>query len=280
MDSAKRLQGEDMAVTPFPLSDFDIAELRGENVAFFLDFDGTLADFSDDPAAVALPPSESRSLEKLKRATGSAIAIISGRSIADLERLIAPLELPLAGVHGLERRNAQGEMLRMPTNEAVLLKARNRLRTFSLGHAGILVEEKPGSIALHYRKRPELEAPCMATVRTIVDANPGLQLLHGKMVIEIKAGQATKADAIRAFMREEPFTGRHPVFAGDDATDEDAFPVMKALGGTSIKVGPGPTQATYRAASIDEFRSWLGRVARRFRESGVKAPAGGADGKS
>jgi trehalose 6-phosphate phosphatase len=269
-----------MAPTPFPLSDLDISSLRRENVAFFLDFDGTLADFSDDPAAVALPPAERRSLEKLQQATGSAIAIISGRSIADLERLTAPLQLPLAGVHGLERRNADGGIVCVPVNETALQKARNRLRSFSLGHAGILVEEKPGSIALHYRKRPELETPCMAIVRTIVGENPGLQLLHGKMVMEIKAGHATKADAIRAFMQEEPFRERHPVFAGDDATDEDAFPAMKTLGGTSIKVGPGPTLATYRAASIDEFRSWLGQVATNFQESSVRAQAGGADGKS
>jgi trehalose 6-phosphate phosphatase len=269
-----------MAATPFPLSDFDISSLRRESAAFFLDFDGTLADFSDDPAAVALPPAERRSLERLKQATGSAIAIISGRSIADLERLTAPLQLPLAGVHGLERRNADGGIACVPINETALQKARNRLRSFSLGHAGILVEEKPGSIALHYRKRPELEAPCMATARAIVDDNPGLQLLHGKMVIEIKAGHATKADAIRAFMQEEPFKGRHPVFAGDDATDEDAFPAMTALGGTSIKVGHGPTRAAYRAATIDEFRSWLGRVASSFEESGAGAPTGGADGKS
>ena len=269
-----------MAPTPFPLSDFDISSLRRESAAFFLDFDGTLADFSDDPSAVALLPAERRSLERLKQATGSAVAIISGRSVADLQRLVAPLELPLAGVHGLERRNAQGDMLRMPIDEASLLKVRNRLRTFSLGHAGIPVEDKPGSIALHYRKRPELEAQCMAAARAIVNENPGLQLLHGKMVIEIKGGHATKADAIRAFMREEPFRGRHPVFAGDDATDEDAFPAMKALGGMSIKVGPGPTQAAYRATSIDEFRSWLGLLAASFEESGVRARTGGADGES
>ena len=268
-----------MAATPFPLSDFDISSLRRENVALFLDFDGTLADFSDDPAAVVLRPSERRSLERLKQATGSAIAIISGRSVLDLERLIAPLEMPLAGVHGLERRNALGEMARMPTDEAALQKVKNRLRSFSLGHAGILVEEKPGSIALHYRKRPELEALCMATVRAIANENPGLQLLHGKMVIEIKAGRATKADAIRAFMQEEPFRQRHPIFAGDDATDEDAFPVMEALGGTSIKVGQGPTQAAYRAANIDEFRSWLERVASSL-EGSSRAQAEGNDDES
>jgi trehalose 6-phosphate phosphatase len=265
---------------PLPLSDFDISALDAKNTAFFLDFDGTLADFSDDPAKVALPPVEKQSLARLKQATGSAVAIVSGRPISDLERLVAPLELPMAGVHGLERKTARGEMLRMPLDEAGLQKARNRLRTFSLGHAGILMEEKPGSIALHYRKRPELETPCMAAARAVVGENPGLKLLHGKMVIEIKAGHATKADAIRAFMQEEPFKGRRPLFAGDDATDEDAFPAVDALGGTSIKVGHGPTHAAYRAADIDEFRAWLELAAKTFEETNMKAQAGGPDGES
>jgi trehalose 6-phosphate phosphatase len=256
-----------MAATPLPLSDFDVSALKAENIAFFLDFDGTLADFADDPAAVILPLAERRSLETIKHATGSAVAIVSGRSVLDLERFITPLGLPLAGVHGLERKNARGEMVRMPLDESGLQRAKTRLRAFSLAHAGILAEEKPGSIALHYRKRPELEAPCMAAARAIVNENPGLKLLHGKMVIEIKAGHATKADAIRAFMEEEPFRGRRPVFAGDDATDEDAFPVVETLGGTSIKVGHGPTRAAYRAASIDEFRSWLERAAKSFEDN-------------
>ena len=269
-----------MATTPLPLSDLDISALPLEKVAFFLDFDGTLADFADDPAAVILPAAEKKSLETISRATGSAVAIVSGRSISDLERFLAPLHFPLAGVHGLERRNARGETLRMPLDEAGLQKAKSRLRAFTLGHAGILAEEKPGSIALHYRKRPELEAPCMATARAIVAENPGLKLLHGKMVIEIKAGHATKADAIRAFMQEYPFKGRHPVFAGDDATDEDAFPAVDALGGTSIKVGHGPTRAAYRAANIDEFRSWLDRAASSFVDNDTRTEAGGPDGES
>jgi trehalose 6-phosphate phosphatase len=269
-----------MALTPLPLSDFDISALHPQKAAFFLDFDGTLADFADDPAAVVLPATEMRSLEIIRRATDSAVAIVSGRSIPDLERLIAPLDLPMAGVHGLERKTARGEMLHVPFDEAGLQKARNRLRTFSLSHAGILMEEKSGSIALHYRKRPELETPCMATARAVADENPGLKLLHGKMVIEIKAGHATKADAIRAFMQEEPFRGRHPLFAGDDATDEDAFPVVETFGGTSIKVGQGATRAAYRAADIDEFRSWLNRAARRFEDQSMRAQAGGHDGGS
>jgi trehalose 6-phosphate phosphatase len=262
MPGTYSFEGAKMVCAPRPLSDLDITVLDAATLAFFLDFDGTLADFSDDPAAVFLPVEQKRTLDIIKRATGSAVAIISGRPVADLERLVAPLELPLAGVHGLERRDGEGRLIRMPMDEAALQKARTRLRTFAVGHAGILAEEKPGSVALHYRKRPDLEALCMATARTIANENPGLKLLHGKMVIEIKAGHATKADAIKAFMREIPFKGRQPVFAGDDATDEDAFPAVEEFGGISIKVGSGTTRAGYRAADISDFRSWLDHAAK------------------
>lgn len=253
-----------MAEPPYPLSALDIAHLDPARTAFFVDFDGTLAEIADDPAAVALDDRERRALAGIAAATGGAVAVVSGRAVTDLDRLLAPLVLPLAGVHGLERRDSAGSISRSPADEDALGKAALGLLALKRQYPGLLMEKKPGSIALHFRRRPELEPLCMAATTALVDTHPSLQLLHGKMVIELKAGQATKADAIRDFMRESPFRSRTPLFAGDDATDECGFLAMPEFAGTSIKVGPGQTAADYRAETIEEFRTWMSRLAARF----------------
>jgi trehalose 6-phosphate phosphatase len=203
----------------------------------------------------------------LAKAAGGAVAIISGRPIADIDRMLDPLTLPVAGVHGLERRAANGKIFRAALPEAPLAAARVRLQGLARLHPGLLVEEKPGSVALHFRRRPELEPQCMEIARTIAEACGELQALHGKMVLEFKAGHATKADAVAAFLKEEPFRGRRPFFAGDDSTDEDVFAKMLEWQGISIKVGPGATAAAYRAPCIDAFRDWLADLTRRFNET-------------
>jgi trehalose 6-phosphate phosphatase len=262
-----------MAEEPRPLAELDLSLLAPSRTAFFLDFDGTLADFNDDPAAVFLPGRERRALAALATATGGAVAIVSGRAIADIDRMLDPLELPVAGVHGLERRGAGGKVFRTALPEEPLASARSRLRALARLHRGLLIEEKPGSVALHFRRRPELEPQCREIARSISEAEETLRVLRGKMVIEFKAGGATKADAIAAFMREEPFRGRRPFFAGDDSTDEDAFGKVLELNGISMKVGPGATIAAYRAAGIDAFRDWLAGLARRFNETERSAAA-------
>jgi trehalose 6-phosphate phosphatase len=255
-----------MAEKPRPLADLEPADLAPRHTAFFLDFDGTLADFNDDPAAVFLPQRERDTLAALYEAASGAVAIVSGRAIADIDRMLDPLRLPVAGVHGLERRNAVGETVRAALPEAPLAAARARLHAWARRHPGLLVEEKPGSVALHFRRRPELEPQCLETARSIADACRELHVLHGKMVIEFKAGRATKADAVAAFLREETFRGRRPFFAGDDSTDEDVFVKILEMKGISVKVGPGATAAAYRAPGIDAFRDWLGRLAQGHNE--------------
>jgi trehalose 6-phosphate phosphatase len=258
--------GAMMAEKPRPLADLEPADLAPRHTAFFLDFDGTLADFNDDPAAVFLPQRERDTLAALFEAASGAVAIVSGRAIADIDRMLDPLRLPVAGVHGLERRNAMGETVRAALPEAPLAAARARLHALARRHPGLLVEEKPGSVALHFRRRPELEPQCLETARSIADACRELHVLHGKMVIEFKAGRATKADAVAAFLREETFRGRRPFFAGDDSTDEDVFVKILEMKGISVKVGPGATAAAYRAPGIDAFRDWLGRLAQGHNE--------------
>jgi trehalose 6-phosphate phosphatase len=259
--------GATMADEPRPLADLEPSLLAPRQTAFFLDFDGTLADFNDDPAAVVLPERERRSLAVLAKAAGGAVAIISGRAVADIDRMLEPLKLPVAGVHGLERRGADGGIVRATLPEGLLAETRSRLQALARLHPGLLIEEKPGSVALHFRRRPELEPQCLEVARSIMETQKELQVLHGKMVIEFKAGRATKADAVAAFLKEPPFLGRHPFFAGDDSTDEDVFVKMLEEKGISVKVGPGATVAAYRAGGIDVFRDWLAGFAQRFNET-------------
>ena len=137
------------------------------------------------------------------------------------------------------------------------------------GEEGLLIERKSGSIALHYRLRPDLEETCVAAVDRAVAAAESIHLMRGKMVIEAKIDGCNQGNAVEDFLSEQPFSGRVPLFAGDDVTDEDAFQVVNALNGITIKVGPGDTHAQYRAKSTADFLDWLYRLAN-HRTEGTK----------
>ncbi|MGE0847115.1 MAG: trehalose-phosphatase [Flavobacteriaceae bacterium] len=229
-------------------------------VAFFLDFDGTVAKIVDDPRAVSVSGGMIRTLERLREATGGALAVISGREIADLDRFLAPLSLPAAGVHGAEHRGGDGSLRRTAVAGDALERAAGDLDALAALHEGLLVERKWASVALHYRARPDLAATTLAAAEGIA-RDAGGELVRGKMVAEIKLTARTKADAIRDFMDEAPFAGRLPVFAGDDRTDEDGFAALRDWRGVSIKIGDGETLANYRMADVDAFERWLAGAA-------------------
>jgi trehalose 6-phosphate phosphatase len=173
-----------------------------------------------------------------------AIAVISGRPIAQIDSFLHPLQLPTAGVHGAERRMADGSVSLLSTSplDAVEQAAHQLVAK----HPELRVENKRGSIALHYRQAPQLEELCVEAMQVAVDSSPGLTLLRGKMVVEAKPGGASKGRAIDAFMKEAPFAGRTPVFIGDDITDEVGFSAVQRAGGLGIKVGEGATCAWQR----------------------------------
>lgn len=214
--------------------------------AFFLDVDGTLLDLADKPDQVVVRPGLTDILQTLLRVSGGAVALISGRSIADLDRLFAPLQLPAAGQHGLERRDQHGRMHYHHQLDGRLDAARERLRRFAEDNPGILLEDKQFSLAVHYRQAPDKVDRVTTVLEEIMpDIADEFQLQKGKMVFEIRPGGRDKGMAIAEFMQEAPFHGRKPIFIGDDVTDEDGFVIVNNMEGYSIKVGEGDTAANW-----------------------------------
>jgi len=225
------------------------------DAALFLDFDGTLVAIAETPEAVHVPAAMVPLLSDLRDLLGGALAVVSGRQIDVLDRFLAPLRLPAAGEHGVQRRDAEGQMQEQRALEltAVLATANELARVYE----GLLVERKHAAIALHYRLAPQLEAVCRDAMMRAIDGQPHFELLHGKFVFEVKPAGINKGVAIEAFLREAPFAGRVPVFAGDDTTDESGFAIVQPRGGVAIKVGSGPSLALHRLDSPLAVFEWL-----------------------
>lgn len=238
--------------------------------AFFFDFDGTLAEIVGDPRAVTLGADLVRALAGLHHASGGALAIVSGREISVLDGFLTPLRVPLGGAHGAERRDAHGELHRADVDGFTIEALAEGLDNFAQGHEGLLVERKRTSVALHYRRRPDLEPICREAALALAAAHDGVSLLEGKMVVELKLGGRTKGDLIADFMGEEPFLGRRPIFFGDDVTDEDAFRALPRWDGIGVKVGDGQTAATHRIANPPSLRAWLLRLAEEAGRAGTE----------
>ena len=216
------------------------------NAAFFVDFDGTLVEIAAKPHLVHVEPRVAAALESLRRRLGGAVAIVTGRPLEVVDRLLAPLVLPTAAEHGLVRRDASGAVHVEDNALASMEAARARLQTFADANRGLLLERKIVSASLHYRQHPELGQACGVAAQAAIEGEARLEVLPGKMVFEVRPKGLNKGTAVEAFLAEEPFKGRLPIFAGDDVTDEDAFKVVKARGGISIKIGEGETAADYR----------------------------------
>ena len=232
-----------------------LVEILHPSCALFLDFDGTMVDIAPQPQAVHVPQPLIAVLQELREYLQGAVAIISGRPIAQIDDFLRPLELAVAGVHGAERRGADGQLHLLHTHP--LDHVEEAACTLAAEHPGLLVEAKRGSLALHYRQRPELEELCLQAMQKAVEESPGITLLRGKMVVEAKPGGASKGRAIEDFLGEAPFAGRTPVFIGDDVTDEVGFTTVQRLGGMGIKIGDGQTTAWRRVADPGTLRREL-----------------------
>jgi trehalose 6-phosphate phosphatase len=237
------------------------AFLSPSETAFFFDFDGTLVEIAPTPDGVLVPQTLIESLAELRRLSKGAVAVISGRRIDGIDGYLGMPDLPVAGLHGAERRDASGDIVRIGFGDERLLRMERVLADVVKAHPGMLLEIKGAALALHYRNAPLAEPVAReATQRLVAEHADAYTLQPGKMVYEIKPKNVDKGRALTAFLDEPPFAGRMPVFAGDDLTDEKGFAVVNACGGLSIKVGAGETAAQARVESVGAFLAWLSSI--------------------
>jgi trehalose 6-phosphate phosphatase len=226
-----------------------------------LDVDGTLVEIADTPSAVVVDPSLNTLISGVAQRLNGALALVSGRSIATIDQLFAPLKLPAAGQHGAERRDASGALWAAGrAREESLEGARASLRAFVASHPGTLFEDKGRTVAVHYRLAPEFEASvrrAVAAAAAPLDARYEVQA--GNQVFEIKPKGFSKATAAEAFMSERPFAGRTPVFVGDDLTDEPGLRFVERSGGVSIAVGDR-LSGQWHLENPREVRRWLAAI--------------------
>lgn len=227
--------------------------------ALLLDFDGTLVDLAETPDAIHVDAGFAALLDRLHRRFSGRIAIVTGRSLADLERHIGAIGAAVSGSHGFELR--AGGRTAMGSVPDGLAAARREFGGLAAADPRLVCEEKPGSVALHFRRAPE-RAREIGEVAETLAARHALRLQNGKMVVELLPHGVDKGMAVARIMAEPPFAGTRPVFVGDDLTDEHGFAAATAMGGDGVLVGPPrPTAARWRLPDVPAVRAWLEEAA-------------------
>ena len=237
--------------------------------ALFLDFDGTLVDLAERPSLVQVPQDLPALLASVSAAVGEALAIVSGRRLASIDALLAPMRFSGAGLHGAELRTDPREAA--PPLESTLDHAAQWLAARIEGDAALWLEDKGAALALHYRGAPERAADAERLLRDAVDGLD-VEVIAGKCVFEARPRNVNKGQALRALMQRPPFAGRRPLYVGDDTTDEDGIRAVQALGGIGIKVGEGGSEAVARLDNPAAVRAWLAAISRADREVAQVAP--------
>jgi len=230
--------------------------VRLDDISLFVDLDGTIAPLEATPEAVGPDKVRRKLLDALGARLGGRLAVISGRALADLDRVLEGRIAAIGAVHGLVLRMPDGRIIEAGGSERVR-EALDDFRALAAVDGSLLVEDKGAAASLHYRRHPEA-GPACRDLAARVGARLGLTVQEGDMVVEVRAPGPDKGAAVAAFMSRAPFAGHTPVFLGDDFTDENGFRAATKLGGYGVVVGHRrPTAATYALASVDEARAWL-----------------------
>lgn len=232
-------------------------------IAIFLDIDGTLLDLAPTPLDVRVPTRLQNALAALKVNVNDAIAFVSGRPIGEIDRIFAPLKMPAVGGHGAEIRY-EPELPIMRSRSASLSDdLRAEFASIVRLDPGILVEDKGYSVAIHYRQAPQIGGEVMEHIVAICrnEQCDSLEILPGKLVVEIKPAGYSKGTGLRELMAVSPFRGRKPIFIGDDVTDDAAFAELPNYGGIGFSVGGTMPGAAFNFDGPQDVRLWLERLA-------------------
>jgi trehalose 6-phosphate phosphatase len=233
------------------------------HAAYLLDMDGTLIDIAPTPDQVVVPSSLISTLQALRGKCGDAVAVVTGRPVAQVEALLGDGPYAVAGEHGAALRRSPGAATALLTLPHVPLAWIEAAQSIVAAHPGTLFEPKAHGLVLHYRGAPTAAAALRTALEDMLRRQPGVfVLLAAKMAWEIRARGVDKGEAVRALMEEPPFAGRVPVFVGDDVTDEDGIRAAEALGGMGLRVGSD-------FADAGAVRAWLANIA-----AGTFKPAG------
>jgi trehalose 6-phosphate phosphatase len=231
--------------------------------ALLLDVDGTILDLAPTPRGVWVPPSLRHAMGRLAERSGGAVALVSGRSLSELDLLFSPLQLPAVGGHGAEFRPFAGAELAVRRLVPLDAAIKRKFALVAEIGPGVLIEDKGYAIALHYRLAPQLEASVKQAVGAICAENPSvpIEVLPGKFVLEIKQKGFSKASGVRELMRYPPFLDRHPIFIGDDVTDESVFEMIGEFHGLAFSVGRMVAGVNGHFEKPEAVRSWLSQIA-------------------
>lgn len=227
--------------------------------ALFLDVDGTLVGFSTDPAAVRVPAEVLEAIGAISDRLQGAVALVSGRPLAQLDALFAPLRLPAAGLHGHQFRADAAARADIPEDTSAFLHGLHREAVhLAAAHPGVLVEDKGVSLALHWRTAPDAATDVVEFARAQMASLPGYRLQPGDHVVEFVPAASDKGRAVERMLAQAAFGGRTPVFVGDDLTDEYGFAAANAAGGWSVLVGQRQASAaTHALADTRAVHAWL-----------------------
>jgi trehalose 6-phosphate phosphatase len=235
------------------------AFIRDDDIALFLDVDGTLLEIAATPDRVRVPASLRNTLSLAQVRQSGAFALFSGRSLTELDGLFAPSTFPASTKHGLEVRLPSGKVVRPDLDASVLDPARRWLRTLQMENRGLLLEDKGQALAMHYRLAPGLESEVrLVMTEMAAELGDAFKVTEGKFVLELMPKAYSERSAIELLMQQPEFAGRIPVFVGDDPADETGFETVNEMGGHSIRVGNlEATAARYRFSNVSTVIAWL-----------------------
>ena len=245
-------EGHDPAVDHLPV--FETSE-----AAFFLDFDGVLVALAETPDAVVVPPDVPSLLADLHRLAGGAVAIVSGRAVADIRRYLPDFPGVVVGSHGAQIDRGDGPEQVVNPDPAHVEALQKMVEGFAVTDPAYIAESKPTGVVLHFRRKPELRGAAYHMLEAALAEFDGFHIHHSKMAFEVRPDGVGKENAVQTLMTEPPFAGRRPAYFGDDVTDELALEWVRDAGGVSVKVGDGQTVATCRLNSPDDVRAALAR---------------------